>query len=196
MNTKTEILRPSPVSPRKAPVVRTGNSLRFDNTCGARHGSFDSPISGGLEIDPAGAEEFGLVAVVWSGSSNPIITGHDQINVSGSIDSPGTHTVYLHWIDGQVNVSFFTPDLSDQLPPSTLALLQIQPSPAGSNPAVDSEPPSALAMLLTAPTGNPPAITDTEVPSALAMLSTVPTNNPPAPDTDTPSALALLQTAP
>ena len=166
MNTKTKVLRPST---QKNPRVRTGNVLRFDNNLGARYGSFDSPISGGLEIDTTGAKEFGLVAVVWSGGSDPLITGHDQINVSGRIDSPGTHTVYLHWIDGQVNVSFFTPETPDALSPSTLTLLQTEPSPEVSV-VTDSEPPSVLSLVSTFPTVAP----DSNPPGQLALLQTTP----------------------
>ena len=172
MNTKTSVLRPSPVNPRKAPVVRTGNALRFDNTCGARHGTYQSPMTGSLVIDPAGAVEFGLVAVVWSGTSTPSITGPAPINFSGGISSPGTHTVYLHWIDGQVNVSFFTPETPDLISPSPMSLLQ------------------------TEPTSEVPGSGDSDTPSAPALLSTVPTGTSSALDTDQPSPMSLLQTAP
>jgi len=111
----------------KRPEVRSGIALRFDTTEGARYGSFASPITGGLTIDPNGAKEFGFVAVIWSGSTSPVITGHDEIHVSGEISRAGVHTVYLHWIDGRVNVTFFTPNFVDQLGIAPMTLLQTSP---------------------------------------------------------------------
>jgi len=159
------------------PEVRTGLNVQLDNIAGARYGEFDTPRMGDIVINPVGATDFGFAAVIWEGSSTPTFTGHDKINITGEITGAGPHTVYLHWIDGQVNISFSSPvstggGLPDNFPPAPMTLLQAGP-PGGSG-------------------STPPGGPDTVAPAALSFLQTAPT----IPDNSSTSALTLLQTNP
>lgn len=88
----------------------TSNTLKFDRIQGYTHGTWATPILGGLTLDMSGAVEGGCVVVIWNGSSSPSFTGGTIQSYSGDITEPGTYSVYIHYLNGRVNVNVFNVD--------------------------------------------------------------------------------------
>jgi len=86
----------------------SSNTLLFTNAvAGIIHGTWDIPIVGDLTIDLTDSVEGGCVAVIWSGSVNPIITGGTIQSLSGEITEQGIYTIYFHYLRGRFNVNIF-----------------------------------------------------------------------------------------
>ena len=94
----------------------TSNTVLFDQIFGYTHGTWDTPITGDIIIDLDGAIDGACAMIIWSGSTTPNIDGVGYVlnKMQGSIDTAGTHTIYLHYInptgvdgDGKFNINFF-----------------------------------------------------------------------------------------
>lgn len=106
------------------------NTLSFHNTAGVRHGTWSIPITGNLVLSSSGLVEGGVVVVIWNGSSNPSITGGTIQSWSGLIDTLGTYSIYIHYINGRFNINIFNVDGTgipggDTTPPATMIINNI-----------------------------------------------------------------------
>lgn len=101
----------------------TSSTLSFHNAfSGVIHGTWSTPITGTLTIDETNAVDGGCVCVIWSGSSNPTITG-GVINVTlGNINSQGVYSIYFHRIAGRYNINIL---VVDSAPPATPTLVSV-----------------------------------------------------------------------
>ena len=114
----------------------TSNTVLFDRIFGYTHGTWDTPITGSITVDLTGAKDGACACVIWSGSSNPTISGVGYVlnKSQGTITEAGTYTIYLHYInptgvsgDGKFNVSFFgvdTATVTANIAPITLTITE------------------------------------------------------------------------
>lgn len=75
------------------------------------HGDWNNPITGPLAINVTGAVNAGCAAVIWSGSSNPVITGAVVAERTGNITVQGTYIIYIWYVHGRVCIN--TPSAED-----------------------------------------------------------------------------------
>lgn len=97
------------------------NIVKLDRLAGDA-GDWDNPITGDLVID-LGSEETGDLAVnngcfvvIWSGSSNPKISGAPLNYIAGNITVQGTYSIYFHYLHGRVNVNIYGAQGVGELP--------------------------------------------------------------------------------
>ena len=84
----------------------TSNTITFAKLNNSR-GTWTTPITGAIVIDLTDAVDNAAGVVIWSGSSNPTITGGTIQNTSGVITTAGTYSIYFHYLDGRFNVNIF-----------------------------------------------------------------------------------------
>jgi len=84
-------------------------TVTFDKTCAGRtHGTFASPITANLVIDNAGVVEGGIAEVIWSGATNPTITGVVATSIqiiSDVIAEAGVYCIFMMYSGGVYKVS-------------------------------------------------------------------------------------------
>ena len=84
----------------------TSNTILFDRLFN-RHGSWTTPLTGALVLDNTNAVDGATTVVIWSGSSNPSMTGITIESQAGSITTAGTYSIYFNLLDNRLNVSIF-----------------------------------------------------------------------------------------
>ena len=87
----------------------TSNTILFDRLFN-RHGSWATPLTGALVLDNTGAVDGATTVVIWSGSSNPTMSGVTIQSQSGEITTSGTYSIYFNYLDSRLNVSIFNVD--------------------------------------------------------------------------------------
>lgn len=130
------------------------STMFFHNTAGVRHGTWTTPITGTLTIDPSGAVEGGTVVVIWSGSSNPTIVGGIIQSYGGDITINGIYSIYIHYLNGRYNVNIFNSENpgtgGDVIAPATMSINNIIKSG-------DLTPPATMEILSIGGDNTPPA---------------------------------------
>lgn len=84
--------------------------VKFDNSKRNTYGSYETPLTGMIEIDMTDAVDDGEAIVFWSGSTNPTFKGGFIHTVIGSITTQFTYTLYLTNIKGAIYVTILGVD--------------------------------------------------------------------------------------
>jgi len=88
-------------------ITSASNTVLMNKLSGYLHGTFATPITGTINIDLTGAQNDAKATIIWSGSSNPTISGATINEVSGNITAAGTYTIKLNYINSRLNVEIF-----------------------------------------------------------------------------------------
>lgn len=82
--------------------------VQLDKTsAGRRYGSWGMPMQGVISVTQSGIQEGGCAVIVWSGSTTPAVTGVVIQQYVGVITEQGVYSIYIHFLNGRVNVNIF-----------------------------------------------------------------------------------------